>query len=445
MADTNQNLVSFRLLGTLSVSWTEVTVSNDILRDTAIAITDASITLTNEARTSFELVVWTIATWTLTLSKRGIKQDQTLTEDATLKKEWRPWTIGYVTLFASDTLDIDNEWWTATIKNDITFTWDNTFSWTSDFNAEVTINNTLQIPTFADTNARDVAYSAPVTWNKCIINWVWEQYYEGWAWNTLWVWSPTPNASETVAGKIEMATQAEFDAWTTTWATTAPLFARPDLIQKQISTASAKTTMVAWDSFGISDSADSWKIKRLTLSQLLATSDAQATDLISWVAKLWEYSDTIIWTNNIDIVTPKVLSDLFFWKSLVASSNLKLSADTERTSNTTSTLIKIKEIALPYFKNPWTISVSFDLKTNNGSYSSTAVIYKNWISVWTSRTTSSITYINYIETISVNDRDLIQLYYSADNQHTTSIRNFRISYDEVITTKPALNWAINLN
>jgi hypothetical protein len=203
--------------------------------------------------------------------------------------------------------------------------------------------------------------------------------------------------------------------------------------------------MVAGDSFGISDSADGWKIKRLTLLQLFATAAAQATDLLSWVAKIWKYSDIIVWTNNNDIVTIKILSDLFFWNSLTSSSNLKFSADTERTSERGTTLIKVKEIKLPYFKNLWSISVSFDLKSSSSSNGGQWIIYKNWISVWTIRINNTTTYITYTETISVNNNDLIQLYYSWNSIASEITRNFRISYDEVITTKPALDWAINLN
>ena len=90
MADSNQNIVEFRLTGTLSTSGTTVNVSNDIYRDSAIAITDASITLINEQGTVFELVKATIAAGVLTTSKRGLTQAQALTEDATLKREWRP-------------------------------------------------------------------------------------------------------------------------------------------------------------------------------------------------------------------------------------------------------------------------------------------------------------------------------------------------------------------
>ena len=42
--------------------------------------------------------------------------------------------------------------------------------------------------------------------------------------------SVQPNASTTVAGKVEIATEAEFDAWTDTWGTWASLVALPSQI-----------------------------------------------------------------------------------------------------------------------------------------------------------------------------------------------------------------------
>lgn len=62
--------------------------------------------------------------------------------------------------------------------------------------------------------------------------WVHYQYIWG-AWSTFATWS-VANASETVAGKVEIATQAEFDAWTDTWWTGALLSALPSQIKTSV-------------------------------------------------------------------------------------------------------------------------------------------------------------------------------------------------------------------
>lgn len=380
MADTNQNLVTFRLTWTLSISWSSVTISNDILRNTAIAITDASIVLTNEAKTSFELVVWTIATWTLTLSKRWVTQAQTLTEDANLKKEWRPWTIGYVTLFSSDTLDIDVAWWLATIKNDITFTWDNTFSWTNDFDAWVTINDTFKIPTFADTTARDAVYTAPVSWDKCIITGTWEQYYDGWIWNTLWVWTPTPDATQTVSGKIELATDAEVTAWTATWWTWASLVLTPVQQKKSISLKASATNVDFWatDEFVFNDW---WTDKRITKDETRIAMAWSTT--LQWTWEMWTDAELVTGTSETLVPNLKQVKTLF--DIVVATRDITAASWTVTYNHS---LWKIPRAILTHWWFWWagldwnTFNWAWDWTNNKISYIAPAVQW--WWGAWTS-------------------------------------------------------------
>lgn len=358
MADTNQNLVNFRLKWTLSISWTEVTVSNDIIRDTAIAITDASITLTNEAKTSFELVVWTIADWVLTLSKRGIKADQTLTEDSALKKEWRPWAIWYVTLFASDTLDIDVAWWTATIKNDITFTWDNTFSWWVEFNW------TTNLPTFADTTARDAVYTTPVAWDKCVITGTWEQYYDGWIWNTLDVWTPTPDATTTVSGKTELATDAEVTAWTATWWTWASLVLTPEQQKKSISLKDTATNTDFWatDHFVINDW---WTDKKITKDETRIAMSWSTT--LQWTWEMATDAEVITWSSETLVVNPKQLP----WKYIS-------SATVTKSSDTTWSWTWVTLAAIPSNAKICVVNILKWVWWNGFALSNSWVIYLDW-------------------------------------------------------------------
>lgn len=65
--------------------------------------------------------------------------------------------------------------------------------------------------------------------------------YYGGQWNDFDTWTTTPNASETVAGKVEQATNAQVDAETDTWETGAPLFAVPSQLKRIITQASAGT------------------------------------------------------------------------------------------------------------------------------------------------------------------------------------------------------------
>lgn len=87
---------------------------------------------------------------------------------------------------------------------------------------------------FADTTARDAAITAPQNGDTCYVTADGVFYdYQGGAWASRATGS-TPNASTTVAGKVEIATQAENDAGTTTGGTGALLVATPDLNAKSI-------------------------------------------------------------------------------------------------------------------------------------------------------------------------------------------------------------------
>lgn len=87
---------------------------------------------------------------------------------------------------------------------------------------------------FADTTARDAAITAPQNGDTCYVTADGVFYdYQGGAWASR-ATGATPNASTTVAGKVEIATQAENDAGTTTGGTGALLTATPDLNAKSV-------------------------------------------------------------------------------------------------------------------------------------------------------------------------------------------------------------------
>lgn len=102
------------------------------------------------------------------------------------------------------------------------FTGNNTFSGTNTF-TNATVTNILGIPTFASTAARDTAIPSPTGKEICIVTGTGYQYYSGGTWNTLGVGTPTPDGSETVAGKWEGATVAEQGTATATGVTGANL------------------------------------------------------------------------------------------------------------------------------------------------------------------------------------------------------------------------------
>ena len=97
-----------------------------------------------------------------------------------------------------------------------TFTGDVSFSWTG---------TEFRLPNL--TTAERLALTP---WNGTIVydSTLWENYqYIAWAWNAFAAWSTQPNASETVAGKVEEATQTQLNDWTATGETGARLFTNP--------------------------------------------------------------------------------------------------------------------------------------------------------------------------------------------------------------------------
>ena len=104
-----------------------------------------------------------------------------------------------------------------------TFTGDVSFSWTG---------TEFRLPNL--TTAERLALTP---WNGTIVydSTLWENYqYIAWAWNAFAAWSTQPNASTTVAGKVEIATSAESIAGTDTGWTGAALLALPSDIAKNI-------------------------------------------------------------------------------------------------------------------------------------------------------------------------------------------------------------------
>jgi hypothetical protein len=87
----------------------------------------------------------------------------------------------------------------------------------------------IQVPVFADDTARDAAIPSPAN-GLLVYNTADGEFqaYQSGAWASVASGSTQPNASETVAGKVELATQSEANAGTVTGGTGASLVVTPD-------------------------------------------------------------------------------------------------------------------------------------------------------------------------------------------------------------------------
>jgi hypothetical protein len=86
---------------------------------------------------------------------------------------------------------------------------------------------------------------------------------------------------------------------------------------------------------------------------------------------------------------------------------------------------KLKE-----FYNPLSgvLRVYFELRTSNASYTAYGRIYINGAAVGTERTTNSTSYVPFVEDLSVEYGDLIQLYAHKTTSaiHVANVQNFRL-------------------
>lgn len=179
-------------------------------------------------------------------------------------------------------------------------------------------------------------------------------------------------------------------------------------------------------------------------------------DVDAWINKKYKMSsyrasetERIEETITNKFITPEQLAKSVSATWMIASDNLRASADTENIFNTTSwfaVYYKNKEIELGNYVDGWVIRVKFDLMLDSASPWDTIAywrIYVNGSPIWTERTTSSNIYTTYSEDITVNSWDLVQLWLAESTStwiKDVKTRNFRIYYDESYTYKtPVVN------
>ena len=417
MSASIKNLYQFRTTSKITQAQgasSTFTVWNDIFTNSAVSLIAWSIQLTNRTWSQIELFTVTVSAWVATIASRGIKPDGTT--NAIYQYERPRNTLCTVTVLENQIFD---KWGSETLTGNITYTWEVTYNWEVYFPSLTTAE-------------RDA-----ITWNR---DWAiiynettgtTQQRVWG-SWSDIDTGTVTPNASETVAGKVEIATQAEFDAGTATWGTGAQLTPTNDQIRKQISTATAKTTPVNADSIAISDSAASGVIKKTTLTEFKAASDMQATTTTSWFVELATDAEAATGTDETRYINTKQLKARSFNDFLIVSENLKSSADTQVLANPWSTRTKYKEIRINCFG---AVRVKFEVRWRDfwGYGSTRCQVYINWSAVgveWT-WATPWVWETALSQDFTVKANDLVQLYMNTWNTWWWNwwLRNFRVYYD----------------
>lgn len=294
--------LSFKLTGILSTSSTSVTVSNDIELNQVIAAQNASVVLQNSTWTELERMICTFAAGTMTIVYRWLDQSAVVTEVPALKKEWRTGTTWYITLLAPDIIDA-NSTAAQILAWTYTFTWNNTFSWDNTHSWDEVFSWTLKEPIYTSAAARDLAITSPA--NGMVVYCTAEgKYYDytAWSWIPRESWWTFPNASETVAGKVEIATTTQFNTWTDTWETWAVLVAKPSDIVNKISTdiiaidqSVTISSFIAWENLTENDAVflESWTTLAAATSEWSIGYNASTTRFGLPIFGNWVWFDSL--------------------------------------------------------------------------------------------------------------------------------------------------------
>lgn len=164
--------------------------------------------------------------------------------------------------------------------------------------------NVRWFPAYADDTARDAAITTPVN-GMMIYNTadgVLQQYISG-GWADVDAWS-TPNASETVAGKVEIATDAEITSWSWTWVTWAVLSVTPTQLKKSISLKNSISSTDETDEFVVNDG---WEDKRITKANL--RDDLAASTTVKGTVEMCTDAEAAAGTDETRYINAKQLAD----------------------------------------------------------------------------------------------------------------------------------------
>jgi len=408
--------LTFFVKSTLTIaSWTGATfnISNDNELDASIELpTETSIVLKND--TQLERMTITATWWVATIVLRGLKQEDSEVEDANLKKQWSDWDAWYVTQLAFDIID---KW------EDNTFAWTQTFT---DIDFTWITTGGLKVKELTTTQ-RDAITNV---WEWMIIKnsttWVLNQYIWG-AWSDFATWSVV-NASEAVAGKWEVSTDAEITTPSSdTWWTGAFLWAKISQLIKLLWFAPTLTSSDEADFFAFSDTDDSTNTKKITKANL--RNDLAWSKTLKGTFEMLTDDEVATWIDEGRVPNAKQMKDNY-WLAPVWWTTISLAeANTERSKTNDDTYSTVKEIEVD---RAWTYSASWETKQSGWATSANNVqVMKNWVSQadwWT----SSTSYVSNSTDITVVAWDLLQVRYKTSNDswpESIFIKDFQVKFD----------------
>lgn len=260
-----RNQTSFRLTTTL--------LPNDTTANTTTVInkldssgnkfyptfTEETVVLTNDDRTIMETTRATCNNWVLTFVKRGLSDDVSATPIDNRKLTWNPWSLCFITAWASDWIDKDD---------DITWTGDQTYTGslttlsnsTAVYNWMLETKKWVKYPSFTNVAALE-AYANPFGWMFATVDSTGELYRynavtEEWSVVTTATPSNPEMASTTTIWTVRGATDTEFANWTATGSQWELLVATP----AQIQSVAPEVNVDVFELWGTSDTSRAQQI-----------------------------------------------------------------------------------------------------------------------------------------------------------------------------------------
>lgn len=192
----------------------------------------------------------------------------------------------------------------------------NTWTGTQTFD-KVVATGYIKDAVYADDTARDAAIPSPSNGMRIYNTAVWLfQKYQAGAWIDDTIWASTPNASTTVAGKVEKATQWEANAWTSTGGTWAELFVWPAELK------------VITDWITVPDATETvkWAVELATVAEATAWIDTTRAVTPAWVAAA--ISNINLWYDVILNISPlwSSTSWVVYWWTITSTATITVNS-----------------------------------------------------------------------------------------------------------------------
>ena len=258
-----KNQYSFRLTTTLLPTDTTAKVTQVINKVDAQGnkfyptFTEETVVITNDDRTIMETTRAVCTNGSITFTKRWLPDDGSLEPVDNRKLTWNPWSLLFITLWASDIIDRDD---------DMVWQWDQTYLWKAEYKWRLVTEKGVEYPHF-DSLEDLQDYWTPFGWMFAVVDSDWELYRynaETEEWSVVTTSTPVQpaKASEEAIGTVRVATDAEFEDWTDTWESWEYLMPTVSQVKANIPENSLHITHI-WQ---YSQAIHVWETKSLTFN-----------------------------------------------------------------------------------------------------------------------------------------------------------------------------------